>query len=100
MTTYLDRLKSIAAARTPGDWIALSDRIQERQVRENQCLQAIVIDPDMRHRDARFIALFGTCADELVKVVEAAEIVSGYFNPDGELPMALAALRAKCGEGG
>ncbi len=69
--TWLADLKRVVEGRTPGDWEADADdgQVFDVSVRGSPLLVAEM----MGNANARFIALLGSVADELVEVLEAVE---------------------------
>lgn len=63
MSTEIDYLAKVAAERTKGEWQYSDGDLFARHV---------MIAEGMRIRDGEFIALYGTCADEIATVFWAA----------------------------
>lgn len=69
----LQEIKELLGKITQGEWIALSDRIQQKQTSDNGELIAVVVDPDMTFHDSEFISQCPTIVRELIAEVERLE---------------------------
>ncbi len=98
--TPIDKLAAVIEARTPGPW-----RLLDKDGRDVWAKSSSIAMTDcsccdgINHKaNAAAIAALGSCADELLAVVRAAENLRENWTFKSDLFLALAALEARIAE--